>query len=166
MDKVEKQKAAERAMRGEENGRGQEIPRSSGGLALGSSAQWGYTWCNILHNSVMTAPTASRICLLWPFHTAAFTTTLLSLCSWCLQLMSGACLLGHFTSETDIWGDGRSSGAQVRCAQTSGDSRCPPKAPDADPFHAISLCVTNSHRSANGNGQLMRPGLEKEGKNC
>ena len=28
-------------------------------------------------------------------------------------------------------------------------------APDADPFHTINLCVTNSCRSANGNGRLM-----------
>lgn len=43
----------------------------------------------------------------------------------------------------------RSSGAHCRAL---GDPRCPPNAPDAYPFHTISLCVTNSRTSANGNG--------------
>lgn len=62
------------------------------------------------------------------------------------------CLRGHSTSETDSQGAGKelwSPGAQFGAL---GDPRCPPNAPDAYPFHTISLCVTNSLRSANGNG--------------
>lgn len=43
----------------------------------------------------------------------------------------------------------RSSGAPCGAL---GDPGCPLNAPDAYPFHTISLCVTNSGRSANGNG--------------
>lgn len=62
------------------------------------------------------------------------------------------CLPGHSTSETDSQGDAkelRSSGAQRGAL---GDPECPPNVPDAYPFHTISLRVTNSRRSANGNG--------------
>lgn len=43
----------------------------------------------------------------------------------------------------------RSSGAQRGALR---DPECPPNVPDAYPFHTISLRVTNSRRSANGNG--------------
>lgn len=49
------------------------------------------------------------------------------------------------------WQSG-SCGAQLLSLGPPGDPWCPPNAPDAYPFHTISLRVTNSCRSANGNG--------------
>lgn len=59
------------------------------------------------------------------------------------------CLPGHSTSETDSRGDGGGSGARLG---PLGDAQRPPNAPDAYPLHAITPCVTNWRRSANGNG--------------
>lgn len=62
------------------------------------------------------------------------------------------CLPGHSTSETDSQGDGKELWSSVAQCGALWDPRCPLNAPDAYPFHTISLCVTNSRRSANGNG--------------
>lgn len=62
------------------------------------------------------------------------------------------CLPGHSPTETDSQGEGKELWSSVAQCGALGDPRCPPNAPDASPFHAITLCVTNSCRSANGNG--------------
>lgn len=62
------------------------------------------------------------------------------------------CLPGHSTSETDSQGDGKELWSSVAQCGALGDPRRPLNAPDAYPFHTISPCVTNSRRSANGNG--------------
>lgn len=62
------------------------------------------------------------------------------------------CLPGHSTSETDSQGEGKVLWCSVAQRGALGDPRCPPNAPDAYPFHTITLRVTYSRRSANGNG--------------
>lgn len=67
-------------------------------------------------------------------------------------LRGETCLLALSTSETDRQGEEKQLWSSVAQRAALRDPGCPPNAPDAYPFHAINLCVTNSHRSANGNG--------------
>lgn len=158
-------------MRGEEDGRGQEIPRSSGGLALGRT-EWSYTWCNILHNSVMItrtiAATASQICLLWPIHTALYDRPLVALPrTWCLQVTSRA---EHFkpvylaTSPQRLTFGEMAGAAELRCCGPRGTRTALRKL--LTPILSTQLaCASLTHT-----GLLMatanETGLEKEENNC